>query len=93
KIGNYFISELEQLAKSYNIIKEVRGRGLMIALELNDNYHNSPAAPIQKELLYKGFIVAHRPGFNVLRIDPPLTIGKEDIESFINSLKQILKSY
>jgi len=93
KIGNYFINKLEQLAKSYNIIKEVRGRGLMIALELNDNYHNSPAALIQKELLYKGFIVAHRPGFNVLRVDPPLTIGKEDIESFIISLKQVLKSY
>jgi len=64
----------------------------MIAIELNNN-HTSPAALIQKELLNKGFIIAHRPGFNVLRIDPPLTIEEKDIESFINSLKQVLKSY
>ena len=93
KIGNYFINELKQLGKFYNIIKEVRGRGLMIAIELNNNHHNSPAALIQKELLNKGFIITHRPGFNVLRIDPPLTIEEKDIESFINSLEQVLKSY
>ena len=89
-IGNYFIDKLRQLAHRYSAIKEVRGRGLMIAIEFGDS-NSSLAALIQKELLNEGFIVASRPGANAIRIDPPLTIEEKDIASFINSFGQVLK--
>ena len=89
-IGNYFIDKLRQLAHRYSAIKEVRGRGLMIAVEFS-NSNSFLAALIQKELLNEGFIVASRPGANAIRIDPPLTIEEKDIASFINSFEQVLK--
>lgn len=89
KIGNYFISKLKKICKKYDIISEIRGRGLMIAIEINKNEINYPVQ-IFRELLDSGFIVAY--GRNFLRVDPPLTIRKGDIDNFVNILDQILNN-
>lgn len=85
--GNYFLDKIEKIKDSSNIIKEVRGRGLMIAIELNTN-----AETVQKELLKRKFIVAKRFGQETLRLDPALTIKENDIDLFLATFKQVLRS-
>jgi acetylornithine aminotransferase len=91
-LGSHFKGRLHQLQKQFNIIKDVRGRGLIMAIEFEDNGFNMLASIIQQQLLSNGFIVAPRPGFNVIRIDPPLTVSKKEIDSFIENFLQILTS-
>ncbi len=88
--GSHFLSQLQQLQKNSNIIKDIRGRGLMMAVEFEDIGNNLIAPTIQRQLLSYGFIVANRPGFNVIRIDPPLTVSKKQIDSFIKNFQHIL---
>ena len=61
-----------------------------MAIEFEDKGNDSLAYTVQRRLLDDGFIVASRPGFNVIRIDPPLTVSKKEIDSFIDNLQQIL---
>jgi acetylornithine aminotransferase len=89
RLGEYFINELKNLARNYDTVKEIRGRGLMIAVEFNRN-GESFAAFVRLELLERGFIVAQRPGSNVLRIDPSLTVEESDIKEFLVTFKSIV---
>ena len=73
-----------------NKIKEVRARGLMAAIELTDDSKGSYTSFVRKELLNKGYVVAQRPGLNVLRIDPSLTIEKQSIEGFLDAFETVL---
>lgn len=91
-LGSHFLSQLQQLQKNFSIIKDIRGRGLMMAIEFEDKDNVLLASTIQRRLLSNGFIVANRPGFNVIRIDPPLTVSKKDIDSFIENFLQVLTS-
>ncbi len=90
-IGMELMSKLKRLKERYNEIKEIRGRGLMIAVEINDDENNSLTSFIYSELLKRGFIIAKRPNLNVFRIDPALTVQETDIEEFINNFEEILR--
>ena len=69
---------------------EVRARGLMVALELHDDSNASFTTRVHRELVNCGYILAQRPGLNVLRIDPSLTIDRKDIETFLETLERVL---
>lgn len=86
-LGEKFRQELNQLKSEHSIIKEIRGRGLMIVIEFTKD-----AKFIQSELLNRGFIVAKRSGHEVLRLDPALTIEKKNLEVFIDELTNIIKT-
>ena len=81
KQGNYLLTELKKTDK----IKEVRGEGLMIGLEFEEN-----GAEIRKKLLFEKKIFTGASGTNVIRLLPPLCITKEDCDYFISSLKDVL---
>jgi 4-aminobutyrate aminotransferase-like enzyme len=68
-------------------IREIRCRGLMIAVELADDAQTSITTRVHRELVEAGYIVAKRPGINVLRIDPALTIGEEEIRGFLDAFE------
>ncbi|MBN1819800.1 MAG: aspartate aminotransferase family protein [Prolixibacteraceae bacterium] len=85
QLGNLIIEQLNEYKKIFPIIRQVRGRGLMIAIELTEK-----AEPVQKELLKKGFILVKRSGGEVLRIDPSLTIKEKDIKAFLKTFGSIL---
>jgi len=91
KVGTELIKQLNELKKKNPIIKEIRGRGLMIAIVINDDEQNVRTAYIYQELLNHGIIVARRPNLNVFRIDPALTIPEVDICEFINCFEQVLQ--
>lgn len=81
-LGAAWIPQLEALPG----VKEVRGRGLMIGLELEE-----PAAPIRKQLLFDHKIFTGSSSQkNVLRLLPPLTLKSEHIDQFMNAIKQVM---
>lgn len=87
--GNYFIKNLKEIETQYpQIIKEIRGKGLMIGIELtNEEY----AAAIFYYLIQNGIITAYtlnQP--KVIRIEPPLTIPHSIIDTFIKIFKNSL---
>jgi len=90
EVGELLAAGLERIAGRTNCVAAIRRRGLMIALELRDDADCSLAIRTYRELLERGFIVARRPGLSVLRIDPPLTIERTDVRSFLSTLEEIL---
>ena len=82
KMGNYLVSKLEALKKSFpSVITEVRGLALMIGVELAIN-----GDAIYKSCLGKRLLINCTQG-NVLRIMPPLTVNKGEIDKAIKILK------
>ena len=82
EVGDYFLSELKKLDK--DVIADVRGKGLMIGLELN-----KPGAEYVDKLREKGFLI-NCTADNVLRFVPPLIITKEEIDEFVKALDETL---
>lgn len=83
--GNWFFEQLNNLWKKYPVrIREVRGIGLMVGIELI-----SGAKEAWEALLEAGFICNLSHGVT-LRLLPPLIIGKEELSAFINAFDRIL---
>ncbi|KJS73537.1 MAG: hypothetical protein JL56_10535 [Desulfotomaculum sp. BICA1-6] len=91
KLGKKILNELTEICRHYNFVREVRGRGLMIAIEFLPAHDINPAALVYRELLNRGFIIARRPGLNILRVDPPLNVDENDIKGFLDNFNQVLK--
>lgn len=87
KMGEYFKEKLLELSAKYSLIKEIRGMGLMLGIQLSAE----KAAEIKNQLFGQGFLVGNVGG-DVIRMLPPLIIGKADIDLFIEVLDQILKN-
>ena len=85
EVGEYFLGELKKIKN--NAIKEVRGRGLLIGIELNES--DEFCQYICESLLYKGIVCAVTHG-NVLRFSPPLIITKEQIDCALMIIKKVL---
>ncbi len=80
-IGNYLINELKQLP----YIKEVRGKGLMIGIELPEELKD-----VKKKLLFKHGIFTGEAKPNVIRLLPALNISKVEADVFLSALKSEL---
>lgn len=83
--ANYLLSKLKTLQIQYTIFKEIRSRGLMFALEFEKD-----ATLIYDKLIKSGFILAKRSNAEVLRMDPALTIEKNLLDAFTDTLANIL---
>jgi acetylornithine/N-succinyldiaminopimelate aminotransferase len=90
RVGAYFLQELQRLGERHDVVKDVRGRGLMISLEFKDD-ESSLAVTAHRRLLGHGFLVGCKPVFNILRFYPPLTIGKDDIARLVEELGRFLE--
>ncbi len=93
--GRFAISEFQKLAKASRWVRDVRGRGLMIGIEL----HEPIPGPIpigvrvMKGLLAEGWIVLPEgEGSEVIAFTPPLIISKPEIKAFSSSLARVLHS-
>ena len=88
KISKYFQSELKKIQNQYsNIIKEVRGVGLLIGLQL----HRDQTKFIEK--LMENKLLTIKAAENVIRILPPLTVKKKEIDIAIKIIKKVCKEY
>ena len=91
RIGTNFRRELGQLGERHNIVKNVRGRGLMIAMELEGKNHKPLVPSVYRKLLGKGFLVGYHPVANLLRFYPALTIGQKDIAQLLENIATVLR--
>ena len=82
KVGEYFLARLSELQEKHFQIKEVRGRGLMLAVELS-----IPGAGIVSDCMRKGLLI-NCTNENVLRFVPPLIITKQDVDKAIGILDE-----
>jgi acetylornithine aminotransferase len=89
-VATLLLTGLERIKKRSDRLKEIRGRGLMVALELTDDSEASYTVQTHRELVRRGFVLGRRPGVSVLRLDPSLTIDRNDIEDFLATLEDVL---
>ncbi|CAM4183351.1 acetylornithine aminotransferase [Pedobacter westerhofensis] len=82
EIGNYLITELKKIGE----IKEVRGRGLMIGIDLPEEL-----SQVKKNLLFKQHIFTGEARPNVIRLLPALNLTKEQADHFLENFKIALK--
>ena len=85
RMSAYFIGRLEQLKIKFPaLVKEVRGRGLLLGMELT-----TEGDPIVRACLEKGFLINCAAG-TVLRFIPPLIVQRKDIDQLVDALHGIL---
>jgi acetylornithine/N-succinyldiaminopimelate aminotransferase len=85
KVGSYFFSRLEEMGKRFPFIQEVRGKGLILGIELKMEGNS-----IVKEMMQKGFLINCTMG-NVLRFLPPLIVTKEEVDQVVKALEEVFK--
>jgi acetylornithine/N-succinyldiaminopimelate aminotransferase len=86
KLGKYFTSQLQQLQSDHPSVKEVRGMGLMLALDLDSS---ETAKAVLSELLAKGILI-NRTHETVLRFLPPYIIEKKHVDEVVRELDKAL---
>jgi len=84
-MGDYLLNRLEELRDRYPFISEVRGRGLILGMELT-----IPGADIVSKALEKGLLI-NCTANTVLRFLPPLIVTREEIDEALNILDSILQ--
>ncbi|MCX2576074.1 aspartate aminotransferase family protein [Pedobacter sandarakinus] len=82
EVGAYLIESLKKIEQ----VKEVRGRGLMIGIELPEEL-----AHVKKELLFKYFIFTGEAKPNVIRLLPALNLTKEHADEFLSAFEKAVK--
>jgi acetylornithine/LysW-gamma-L-lysine aminotransferase len=84
KMGKIFREGLEKLKEKHTMIREIRGKGLMIGIELKFEVKD-----ILMGLIDKGVLMLYS-GRNILRILPPLVISEDDITKVLHALDSVL---
>ena len=83
--GNYLMTRMHDLSQNWSAIKEVRGKGLMIGIELA-----FPGGPVVTEMMKRG-VLSNCASNNVIRLVPPLIITKEEIDTVVDVLVESIK--
>ena len=87
EVGDYLLDKLKELQQTEKHIVDVRGRGLMIGIELD-----IPHKDVRSHLLFTDHIFTGCASTNILRLLPPLCFSKEMADTFIEKLKHILRT-
>jgi len=85
RVGEYFLQRLAELKKKHERIRDVRGKGLLIAVELT-----VPGADCVLACMKKGLLI-NCTGGNVLRFVPPLILTKTDVDKAVGILSEVLE--
>lgn len=94
KQGNYILQRLKDMSSRHELIGDVRGRGLMIGVELvKDRKNKTPAVTETKDVILNAFKrgVALRSSGSTVMLTPPLTISRELVDAGLNILDGVLK--
>lgn len=86
KLGAYFLAQLRKLRSVHSSIKDVRGMGLMLAMELESS---DAAKSVVSQLLAKGILI-NRTHDTVLRFLPPYIIEKKHVDEVVHALDHAL---
>jgi len=85
KVGDYFLKRLEEIKRKFPFIQEVRGKGLILGMELKMD-----GSSIVKGMMDRGILINCTMG-NILRFLPPLIVMKEEVDQVVESLEEVFK--
>lgn len=85
-MGKYFMEGLKKYTGEGKPFKELRGMGLMIGIEVNPGYEQT-----RNRLLFEKSIFTGGAGKNIMRLLPPLCVGKQEADKFFAALEEIVK--
>ena len=86
-MGKYLIEGLKELKTKYPIIRDIRGMGLIVGVELDIK-----ADEVVQRCMQNGILI-NSPKENVIRFLPPLIITQREIDQLLNTLNSIFKEY
>ena len=92
EMGNHFRNTLEKLKNDTNLVKLIRGKGLLNALVINDSETSSTAWDICIRMKDNGLIAKPTHG-NIIRFAPPLVINREQIDESCQIIKKSILEY
>lgn len=84
-MGEYFMAGLQKYVGEGKPVKELRGKGLMIGIEVNPGYED-----LRNRLLFEKSIFTGGAGKTIMRLLPPLCVGKEEAEKFFSALDELV---
>ena len=84
RVGSYFKGRLEELVQKHDFVKEVRGLGLMLGLDLA-----FPGDGIRREMAERGFLM-NCTSETVLRFLPPLIITEKEVDRLLPVLEEVI---
>ena len=87
--GGYFVDALKGLMEEHPFIVDVRGRGLMFGVELDEG-HADLGAAIQERMFERGYLMDYHASTRTFRFFPPYVISYEEIDSFIADLGETM---
>ena len=93
KVGEFFTTRLRALQTQYPCIGDVRGRGLMIGMELIDGTERAPARQLIDRLVTRAYhngLLLLSCGVSTLRFMPPLCVSSDEIEEAVQILRTSL---
>jgi acetylornithine aminotransferase/acetylornithine/N-succinyldiaminopimelate aminotransferase len=85
KVGNYLVEKLTVLKDKYSSVKEIRGKGLMVGIQLT----TENAVEIKNKCFEKGYLVGNV-GQSIIRLLPPLIVSEQDINGLVDVLDSVL---
>ena len=94
EVGNYFLSSLKIIQKKYSQrISEVRGRGLFLGIDIINENNNCPDSYLAEKIInnmrHSGILVStDGPFHNVIKIKPPMSFNKNNVDFFLEIFKQ-----
>lgn len=96
KRGNFIMGKLKELEKELPIVGNVRGKGLMIGIELVKDSNKTPAVDqtkaVKTKCREKGILVGMGGSLgNVIRLQPPLTITEDDANTIVKTISDVLR--
>jgi len=94
KMGEYLLTGLRELQLKHEIIGDVRGKGLMIGVELVKNRTTKEPAPVERDQVeiecFKRGLIIQGCGESTIRLSPPLVIDREQCDFALKTLDEAL---
>ena len=85
EVGEYFLLSLKKMSSKFSFVQEVRGKGLIIGMELNMD-----GGAIVKQMMERGILINYTMG-KVLRFLPALIVTKEEVNRVVTTLEEVFK--
>jgi len=94
QLGSWLLDVLQEQLSRFSVVKEIRGRGLMVGVEIVRGAEQQTAdyvTQLLEDLKDAGFLLGRTgPGRNVLTIMPPLVIEQSDLQSLVDAIEIVL---
>ena len=92
RLGNLFRSELQKFIETNDLIKLVRGKGLLNAIVINDTEDSSTAWDLCLKLRDNGLLAKPTHG-NIIRFAPPLVMNEEQLLDCVSIIKKTISEF